>query len=664
MRLARAICAASMVGACCAWGGRALGAEDPVIVGERPAYQQFHLDPGTYSVEMVNRYAQSRVSNLDGVSTASEYVFQQQLNWLTRGYVLHPNFISLNLEFTAGSGQNYSDFDGESGWQYGAIYEWDVRAEGLRLTSTPFSLYSQRRQDWVARDFGPTLRTLDTRTGASVEFRIPRFPTRLEVAHLTNDQEAAGGVAGFSIDRDTFAWQTTAQFSPSSTLRWSYYFTHVEQGGQVAATSNTHDADLSHVYTFGEALRHSLESRLQARHQDGLGAYQDFRLEETLQLKHSDTFETRYQYNASYFDAGGTERVRHRGRASFRHRLFQSLVTTGSVGAEAISQPDGDWGGRYFGHVNFDYRKRVPWGALYINLGASLERETSPALGRSVQMVDRVGIFDDPQPLLISGPRIDPASVVVTDASGLQVFAPGADYTIRSFGNRVELSRVVGGAIANQQSVLVDYVLGPTPAVVIDSQGISANVRYAVEEGWLAGLGVFAGYAFRGQALQSDDPDAFPREDSTDYTFGVDYFRSGLALSAMHQIHESGINPFRATRLSAGYSSPLGMGFAVSTRASYSMFDYTDDDRSVDLLMLSASLQYSVSPELRVLGTVLWRDETDSGGGDVRGFEQQLEVRWQRRQTSAYLKVRNATLDTADVDTSFQTVELGLRREF
>jgi hypothetical protein len=61
---------------------------------------------------------------------------------------------------------------------------------------------------------------------------------------------------------------------------------------------------------------------------------------------------------------------------------------------------------------------------------------------------------------------------------------------------------------------------------------------------------------------------------------------------------------------------------------------------------------------------VLYQDEQDDLRGSTRGLEEQVELNWQRRQTTVYVLFRNSDLSTDFQDTSFQIVRVGIRREF
>jgi hypothetical protein len=57
-------------------------------------------------------------------------------------------------------------------------------------------------------------------------------------------------------------------------------------------------------------------------------------------------------------------------------------------------------------------------------------------------------------------------------------------------------------------------------------------------------------------------------------------------------------------------------------------------------------------------------NDRDELFGNTEGLEEQLEVRWKHNQTDVYGRIRNATLLTSNVESTFQVFEFGVARRF
>src|SRR5690606_8833033 len=120
----------------------------------------------------------------------------------------------------------------------------------------------------------------------------------------------------------------------------------------------------------------------------------------------------------------------------------------------------------------------------------------------------------------------------ITDAAGLRVYLPVVDYEIRSLPGRVEIRRVVGGAILEGETVLVDYIIGPEPGSTLESTSGSLSIRYSIDDGPLAGLGLFGSLRLTDQRQTAGPEQAFLLNDVRALTYGADYRIGDLFFSA------------------------------------------------------------------------------------------------------------------------------------
>ena len=135
-------------------------------------------------------------------------------------------------------------------------------------------------------------------------------------------------------------------------------------------------------------------------------------------------------------------------------------------------------------------------------------------------------------------------------------------------------------------------------------------------------------------------------------------------IGAEHETYDSTISPFEADRYFANYAKRLRRDVTLDLGLTYQQIDYADIDNHLDLLTVTGSVVYRITPRLFLTGTVTWRDEQDDLRGPTRGLEEQLQINWYHRQTSFYGLIRNADLDSPFTDNSFQVFEIGIRREF
>jgi hypothetical protein len=642
--------------------------EGPVIIGVRRQYERFHLERPQVYLDLTGIYQHDRTKPNNAPTTDSQqYIFEQQLHLDTTGYIFSPNFATLSLAGSAGLSENWvhTSTDGTSvtDQNLGSLYEWDLESTFQPNGDAPLTLYSRREQGWVFREFGPALQTVSTDTGASLDIRSRVAPTRLSVSHVDSEQTGLDEFDDFRYTRDAFTWHTTYLPTDRQTVNWDYTYSNIDQSGVTNQKYETHDAVLSHEYVFGSRRQDSLTSTASYYSQSGDVNLDRFRLDERLRIRHTDNFRTRYDYTYDQTNSGGSDRNRHRATAGFTHELYDSLITNGEVGVQR-SEAGGATALETFADIDFAYRKRAPLGVLSANLGLAWSRQDSENQTEPIQVINQPANFGDAQPIVITGGNVDPNSIIITDPSGLLIYRPGVDYTVTAFPDRVEIDRVIGGTIPAGQAVLLDYQLSPLPGAVTTSTGFSAGIRYDFERGPLKGVTVYTRYARTNQDIDTDDPSAFVLNEFTDILYGAEYRIGYLTLGAERQEHDSTINPFDADRFFARWSQRMHDNTLLGFNASYTTIDYSEPENTLDLFTLSAQVQHRFNPRTTGSFTVLYRNVNDQLRGRTTGFEQQLELRWQHRQTVGYSLLRNAQLNNPDQDQSFQFFQLGVRRQF
>ena len=597
-----------------------------------------------------------------GAKTDQELI-QETIDISTRGYIVHPNFIVLDLAGAVGADQNYVQSDGNTSDNYGTLYTWDASGTLLRNGEYPLTVFSKRQQEWSFPEFGPALQTTTTDTGASLEVRSAVLPSEFRISHLESSQTGLSGTEDFSYTRDAFDWFSTYRPTGNQTYRWDYSYSRVKQQGVIGDNYETHEALLSHDVFFGPRQTMELTSTADYKQQSGRTDLQHFRWDERLRIEHTDNFHTHYDYTFDYFSVQGTQTTRNRGDIGFTHQLYRSLTTNGDVSVQH-SDTEGSGSLEAIGNLNLDYHKEVPLGALTAGTGVTYAWQRADASKVTTTVLDAPVTFTDPQPIVLAGTNIDPNSIVITDPSGLLLYRPGIDYTVRQFSDHVEIQRMLGGRIGDNTPVLLDYQLLPQPAATTTTLSYFASIRYDIQRSFLAGLGIYGRYSAATQDISSATPSAFVANNYTDIIFGGDYRIWQFTFGAEHEIQDSDINPFDAARFYARYTHRVDTNTTLNLNSAYTIIRYDNPKNRTDLFTASAQLVHNFGQNWNSTLTLLYRYEDDSLFGLLDGAEEQFELRWHHRQLSVYALVRNSQLNTVSETQSFQFFELGLRREF
>jgi hypothetical protein len=139
------------------------------------------------------------------------------------------------------------------------------------------------------------------------------------------------------------------------------------------------------------------------------------------------------------------------------HLLYENLTTT--LGGDAtFNDFSGGQENSYEPRLDLLYQRRIPWGNFSLNGGWNY-RVTTREGGDTL-----IPVIDEPQTLftgvvtLLDNDGVDLNSpILVTDITGTRVFVENQDYRLIPQDSFVQIERTVFGAIADGQTVLVDY---------------------------------------------------------------------------------------------------------------------------------------------------------------------------------------------------------------
>ena len=637
--------------------------EGPIVLERTRAPERgLYINPAALSLEVAATYQSGSTTSASGTQTSESLLFTQVMTAATSGYYKHPNLFDFNLSLSGGLNEEFSDnSSGQSSNSIGTVYYWNVDATILRVGDWPLTLYSRRQENWIFRDFGGTIRSTSTVTGAAVRHHENDVDTTLDLSHSVISQRGDNEFDNIDYTEDRFAWLSFARLSPTQTLSWNYEYLAVNESGASKNSYATHDATATHEAELGSNGYDTLTSTIHYIQQDSQNESQRFRWTERLRLKHSDELRTRYNYDFDYTDVGGNQRYSNRGEAGFTHYLYKSLTTDGSVGA-LRSESEGGFGTtELFADLSTNYNKKAPYGIFSANAGIGLVQSVSDGSGQ-IQVVGLPANFNDPLPIILTGRNIDPNTIILTDPSGL-LLVPGADYNVTTFPDRIEINRIIGGRIGTGSTVLIDYVQNPLPASTSETQTLAAGLRYDFTEGALDGLSLYARWAKQDQTITSDASDVFIPNEFTDTIYGTQYRFSDFIVGAEKQEHDSTILPYEATRYFARYVK-RNDDTTWSLNATATNIEYPTEDNTVNFYTLSGTATHKFSTRLFGDVTVLYRNENNRLFGDTEGFEEQVQLRWSFRQLDAYFRARASQLTTDSSESNFEFVQIGLIRQF
>ncbi len=643
--------------------------EGPVIVGaQRQQFRDLEVDRFESSLEFYSRYQNDKIKqNGTTTRTDSELLFRETVGISTRLFIGHRNLIDLTADASLGFEENIIDSDTQGihdETESELFSQFDINALILGKGPAPLTVFARRYESLLDRAFAGSIDSETSEFGASVQLFSETVPTTLRYAHRIENLSDQLGIVDDDRVEDTISALSIWAPAPGHRVTLDYDLEFVDETRSNSQTNFTrHNGILTHEWGFGSKDEHDLRSTLLVREQTGDFEESTLRLIETLSLNHSDTLRTRYNLTVEDREVSGQVQRLAQGRATIRHELFDSLVTTASVGASRIDLPDDNFTrDEYDGEVGLEYTKRVPFGRLDASASLAGLRVDESERGSIIRIFDAPRVMSSGVPALLIGNTILEDSIVISDLSGSIFYVDGLDYSTSAFTDRVELLRIITGSIFENQTVLVDYSLGPEEAATIETYTAAFAARYTIDEGALTGFSPYAEYRDTSQTI---DPigSRLPIE-TTMLRYGADYRVGQLTFNVEQEERDSSVSPFDALRASVRYDQRLGLNSYLTMNLSHENFDFRNDRGEIKLNRVFAEGVQQLTSGLDLRARLLYRLEEDTVAGDTEGFEQAIELNWRKRQTTMFLSIRNSTLESDNAQTDSQTITFGLTRQF
>ncbi len=634
------------------------------VYGQKQQHPFLTLDPFYGSLALDTVVQSDSLKNGDSSTTSQTVLMEEKLTLATGAAILSKNFLDLRTSVTLGLSEAWTTGTSTSS-EYGILQAYDLSAALLKNSMVPVTVYARRTESFINRSFVGLLKNDVTQYGADVTVRSEVLPTTLRIYRTETQQSALNGENQFTLNENNVDLHSEYTQLTNQTLSLDYHYTGIQQtnSDEAANTFDTHQLDLSHTIDFTGSNQYTLSSTLNYSLQSGTYSFERLRIDELLRMRHTQDFETWVNETLNKESINDSQDIDNRVSTGFTHHLFDSLTTNGRVGYEQDQRNDGGSSRSTFWDVGSGYTKLTPLGRLSLSVSLGESQMNTDEIGVSRQVIGEAHAFNDPFPVVLNQQNINSASIAVFDATNTRQFVSGTDYTVTVFPSRIEINRVITGAIANGQSVLVNYQVNPSPATTTATTSYGFGARFDFDAEPLRGLGLYGRYSNQSQEVISSGPMVIKPDNVTDVVVGADYRIWKLMFNAEQEWRESTLSPYNSLRFSARYSDRLSGRSRLTITAHQSFIDYPDEGTQLALTQLDGRLEYDITRNLRSSISSEFRYETQSGEATM-GFDEQADLRWVFRQTQVYLSIRYSLLEAQSSQEQTLFLTAGIQRNF
>lgn len=588
-----------------------------------------------------------RTDEQEGVNTerkSTTTATEQTLRLRTTGDVYHANLLSYTAAVGLGLTQQKLDSDLESGMTSDSLNEYDFTTRLLQAKPYPMSFYSRKTDRLTPRQYVGSVRTESEQSGATLALRSKSWPMRFQYSTGESSHRSLASTSNdaYSRENERFLYSLDHDFSPLSTFSFDFERDDVSYTSSgITTNAKTDSYSLTHGLTFGEEEQHGFRSFLSLLNQSVPLDYQYLHWAEDLRLQHSETFLTNYEFSLSkrregQFNSASTIQNRTiQGRAGFEHKLYDSLVTRGSVHAS-----DSDFNGTVQSktqgaNLAFAYNKKNRWGVLSSSYSISPTHTEQLGGGEMGTVLDEQHIATELTLVELEKQSIDITSIIVKDVNGLP-FLEGEDYTITQVGGTTLLSIIIIHGLplpsppnfAEGQVFLVDYSFAVEPKREEDT----LRQNFIIRQRFKNGFSVFYKRRQQDETIESTRTNITPDEYVTD-TFGTSYTKNGLQVSGQFSKTRRSQLPSTQKQIDVKYQKRIGEDTTAHMRALKYWVEYGEpDNRKIELFTAEGGMSSRLNDKYNITASVDYRDQTNSKSGKTKGFQYRSQLQYKYRQ--------------------------------
>jgi len=597
---------------------------------------------------------------------------EAELLLMTRSYVYHPDV--LDMKIGGGPllvGQQFDSSVGDNS-NSEALFNFLTDFSLLGPTPYPLHLYYQRSHPTVATSLSGRFLVERDQYGMNAMVREPLSPVlfTLDAFHIDTHGSGLGATLDESIDEAALTAYTSYRERDrlSLTYRWNERDSASGSPGlpiqESLITTNAFDIDARNV--FGSEAQLDLVQQANFVQQDTLldtlSELEDWRYFGNLTWNHSANTHSFYRYRYQETVRPQVDAQGHSAVLGATHAPSERSWLTGQLDFSR----DEDLGftrdvNGAQGKVNYTYP--TAFGSINLGAGLNASRTDQVAVSDRVQVFDESVILVSTTPVELVNPFVVAGTVVVRNVPKTQVFVEGVDYRLIVVGSATSIQRLVGGNIADGQTVLLEYEYLTGGTVEFDTLGQS----YVVDVQFLQHFSAYLRYSDQENDIVSgvattplNSVQALQLGARADYPLGD---RWSIGGEVLHTDQDEDISPY----VRDSYDIYLQVALPLTSSLRFALHqEQVDNEFSVEDTDL---VQYRMFFRSRPWGGIVLTFNVDyledTGGSLFRERQSQdLGLEWVYRQARIFFRAEHVSETLGGSERDYTRISAQLLRVF
>ncbi len=416
----------------------------------------------------------------------SEYrtmTYSEGLDIEAEGWVYHPAFVIYTLRLSPEWEQTSGESDrGEKRKTRAFLQGYFTEFTFLQYKPYTLRIFANRQMSILKSSLAEKSKTESDTYGATLMLKYMVLPTIFSYNHLESTQT---GFYTTNKDTDEFRLSMKYKKNLGDTSLKAYYRNTTQTTHDILISTIQHKASLQNSYNLTEDKRVTLRSGLSYRQtQSNSTESTRYEVYENLLWRHRKNLTTRYTFRYNITDFEATSSESRALRFNLTHLLYENLTT--SINADGTSNQFA--GGRelaYGAGLNFNYKRKIPWGMLNINMGHNYKLNKRDITANFIPVTDESITLNGYEITLLAKKHVDINSIVVTDNTGTTTYLKDIDYRVTEISSSIGISRKIGTGITDEQEVYVSYSYFSNPAFDYSTFGQSYVVSLNLWSAWM-----------------------------------------------------------------------------------------------------------------------------------------------------------------------------------
>jgi hypothetical protein len=214
-------------------------------------------------------------------------------------------------------------------------------------------------------------------------------------------------------------------------------------------------------------------------------------------------------------------------------------------------------------------------------------------------------ILRDSDITLLENPYVQPQTVVIRDEGGIFIYTEGIDYLLIPQGPYLEIVRVPGGQIVNNQLIEVDYSINQPGSFVYGAGNSRLRLSYRIKQL----LEVYFVHADQ-SILESEFTEFLVLKHFNQKILGFNANYKMIRIGSEIENYSSNINPYTKNRFYTTIQGNIFKSVKLVMNGDYSHFNYTNSDLIRDYLNLNFTGYKIFRNNIRVSLNAGYRNQT------------------------------------------------------